>query len=99
LDGMGQLLMFVLIAFAIIGLLVFRRRTLAKMSVRNIVRKKRYTLLVVAGLLISTAMISGSLVVADTLDYIINQNTFDSTGSVDEIVSVPDDAGRFSYFN
>jgi hypothetical protein len=99
LNGLGQLLILVLIALGAIGILVLRRKTLAKMSVRNIVRKRRYTILVVAGLLISTAMISGSLVVADTLDSIVKKNTFDTTGNVDEVVSILDDAGRYSLFN
>jgi len=99
LNGLGQLLILVLVAFAVVGLLAARRKTLAKMSMRNIARKRRYTILVVAGLLISTAMISGSLVVADTLDYIIKKGTFDSTGNVDEVVSILDDAGRHTYFN
>ena len=98
-NGLGQLLILVFIAFAVVGLLMVRRKTLAKMSMRNIVRKRRYTILVVAGLLISTAMISGSLVVADTLDYIIKKGTYDSTGNIDEVVSILDDAGRSTYFN
>jgi putative ABC transport system permease protein len=89
----------VLVSLAVVAVLAIRRKTLAKMSIRNIVRKKRYTILVVSGLLVSTAMISGSLIVADTLDYIIKQGTFDSTGNVDEVVSIPDDAGRYTYFN
>jgi hypothetical protein len=99
LNGLGQLLILVLAAFAVVGVMVVRRKTLARMSMRNIARKRRYTILVVAGLLISTAMISSSLVVADTLDYIIKKGTYDSTGNVDEVVSVLDDAGRNSYFN
>jgi putative ABC transport system permease protein len=99
LNGLGQLLILVLISLAVVGILAARRKTLARMSMRNIVRKKRYTILVVSGLLVSTAMISGSLVVADTLDYIIKQGTFDSTGNVDEVVSILDDAGRYTYFN
>ena len=98
-NGLGQLLILVFIAFAVVGLLMVRRKTLAKMSLRNIARKRRYTILVVAGLLISTAMISGSLVVADTLDYIIKKGTYDSTGHIDEVVSILDDAGRSTYFN
>ena len=98
-NGLGQLLILVLVSLAVVGVLAARRKTLARMSMRNIVRKKRYTILVVSGLLVSTAMISGSLVVADTLDYIIKQGTFDSTGNVDEVVSISDDAGRYTYFN
>jgi putative ABC transport system permease protein len=99
LNGLGLLLTLVLISLLAILVLMARRRTLVKMAARNIVRKKRYTIIVVAGLLISTAMISGSLVVADTLDYIIKKNTLDTTGLVDEVVWIRGNAGASSYFN
>ncbi len=98
-NGLAQLVILVGIALGIIAILVARRKTLAKMAVRNIVRKKRFTVIIVVGLLISTAMISGSLVVADTLDYIIKKDTYDSTGYVDEVVTVKDDVGELTFFN
>jgi putative ABC transport system permease protein len=55
--------------------------------------------IIVSGLLVATAMISGALVVGDTLDYLIKKSVFDSTGNVDIVVSVWDDAGQSLYFN
>ncbi|HEX9908942.1 MAG TPA: FtsX-like permease family protein [Thermoplasmata archaeon] len=98
-DGFTLLLLLVAVSLAIVGLLAVRRRTLAKMAMRNIVRKKRYTVLVVAGLFIATAMISGSLVVGDTLDYVIKSSTFKSTGGTDVVVTVVDSAGTEAFFN
>jgi putative ABC transport system permease protein len=98
-DSMGQLLVIVLVVLASMGLLVTRRRTLAKMAMRNIVRKRKYTVIITAGLLIATAMISGALVMADTLDYIIKQDTYDSTGSVDIVISARDFTGKDTYFD
>ena len=98
-NSMGQLLLIVLVALAIIGLLVVRRRTLAKMALRNIVRKRKYTVIITAGLLIATAMISGALVMGDTLGYVIEQDTYESTGAVDIVVSAKDLAGQDIYFD
>jgi len=98
-SGFTQLLVLVMAALAVVGILVARRKTIAKMAARNIVRKKTYSAIVIAGLLIATAMISGSLVVGDTLDYIIREDVFVSTGAVDEVVSVRDEAGDDVYFD
>lgn len=95
---MTQIVVIVILVLAALGLLVSRRMTLAKMAMRNIVRKRRFTLIITAGLLIATAMISGALVMADTLDYIIKQDTYDSTGNVDIVVSAKDFAGKDVYF-
>jgi putative ABC transport system permease protein len=95
---MTQLLLLVLLVLAALFILVLRRLTLAKMAIRNIVRKRKFTLIIVAGLLIATAMISGALVMADTLDYIIKQDTYDSTGNVDIVVSAKDFTGKDVYF-
>jgi len=98
-DSMVQIILIVLSCLAVLGLLVVRRRTLAKMAMRNIVRKKKYTVIVTAGLLIATAMISGALVMADTLDYVIKQDTYESTGAVDIVVTAQDAAGQSIYFD
>lgn len=98
-SGFTQLLALVLIALVVVTVLVVRRKTIAKMAGRNIVRKKTYSVIVIAGLLVATAMISGSLVVGDTLDYIIRKDVFVSTGTVDEVVTVTDEAGESTYFN
>jgi putative ABC transport system permease protein len=94
-----QLVLLVFISLAVIGLLVARRRTLAKMAVRNIIRKRRFTVIIIAGLLVATAMISGALVVGDTFDYVNKQDTFIRTGAVDIIVSVRNPAGETSFFD
>src|SRR2546427_9235339 len=46
------------------------RPLLARLAARNIGRRKSRVLIVVAGLLVGTAIISSSLVVGDTLSYI-----------------------------
>lgn len=98
-DSTTLLVMFVFISLAVIGLLVARRKTLARMAIRNIVRKRRFTVIIIAGLLVATAMISGALVVGDTLDYVNKQDTFRRTGPVDIVVSVRNPAGETTYFD
>jgi putative ABC transport system permease protein len=98
-NGLQQLALLVLITLAAVGLLAMRRKVFARMALRNIARRKRFAVIIVSGLLVATAMISGALVVGDTLDYLIKKSVFDSTGNVDIVVSVWDDAGQSLYFN
>jgi len=98
-DSMTLILLVALVCLAALGLMVLRRRTLARMAMRNIVRKKKYTVIVVAGLLIATAMISGALVMADTLGFVIRQDIYESTGAVDIVVTAKDAAGQNTYFD
>ncbi len=98
-DSTTQLGFLVFMVLVVVGLLAMRRRMLSKMAVRNIARRKTYSAIVAAGLMIATAMIAASLTVGDTLDYVIKKDTFDSTGNIDIVVSVPDASGVYTYFN
>lgn len=93
---MGALVLAVII---VIGLLALKRAVLARMASRNIVRRKKYSAIVVLGLMIATAMISSALVVGDTLDYVIRKDVYDSLGNIDIIVSLDDDAGLHQFFD
>ncbi|HUU07443.1 MAG TPA: FtsX-like permease family protein [Thermoplasmata archaeon] len=98
-DTLQQLAIVVMAVILAVGAMAFRRPVFARMAIRNISRRKRFVVIVVSGLLIATAMISGSLVVGDTLDYIIKQETFDNTGEVDIVLYATDEAGDMTYFN
>jgi putative ABC transport system permease protein len=97
-DSTVQLISLVLVAFAAVGILAVRRKTLARMATRNIVRKRRFSVIIIAGLLVATAMISGALVVGDTLDYVNKQYTFETTGPVDIVVTASNPASESTYF-
>jgi len=99
LSGFTQLLFLVAVVIGVIALLAVRKPVFFRMAIRNISRRKRYSAIVVAGLMIATAMISGSLVVGDTLDYLIRQDVFESTGEVDIVITAMDTAGDRTYFN
>ncbi|MEW5747876.1 MAG: FtsX-like permease family protein [Candidatus Thermoplasmatota archaeon] len=98
-SALVQLAFLVAMVLAVTGLLAVRRRVFAKMAGRNIRRRKRYSAIVIVGLLIATAMISAALVVGDTMDYIIRGDVYESTGDVDIVVALEDDAGIYQFFN
>jgi len=68
--------------------LVLRQRTLRRLAGRNARRRPIEALLVVIGSLLGTAIITGSLVVGDTIDRSIRAAAYDQLGPVDETVSV-----------
>nr|MDQ3305769.1 ABC transporter permease [Actinomycetota bacterium] len=67
--------------------LAFRRPVLRRLALRNAARRPRETALVVLGSLLGTAIITGSLVVGDTLDASLRQGATTKLGPVDELIS------------
>lgn len=72
-----------LVAVAIIAL---RRPVFRRIAVRNAVRRRGETLLVVLGAMLGTAIITGSLLVGDTLDASIRASAPDQLGPTDLVV-------------
>ncbi|MDH4364668.1 MAG: hypothetical protein OEY70_11375, partial [Acidimicrobiia bacterium] len=68
--------------------LAARKRTLRRLSVRNAARRPVEAVLVVLGSLLGTAIVTGSLVLGDTLDRSIRAAAYDQLGPIDETVSV-----------
>jgi len=86
----------------ILGLIAFqgyRMKILFKMGMRNVSRRKVNTMIVVLGLMIGTTIISGSLVVGDTLENMFTKDIYDSYDETDELVFTFDEAGCFAFFN
>src|SRR5207249_5583075 len=83
----------VILAAIVVGL----RPLLARLAARNIGRRKSRVLILVAGLLVGTAIISSSLVVGDTLSYIFLQDVYVRLGAVDELVSNAFNGQLFSF--
>jgi len=63
-----------------------------RLALRQVNRRRAETALVVAGSVLGTAIIVGSLVVGDTLEHSFKQNADRYLGVVDEVVSSPDPA-------
>lgn len=65
-----------------------RHEVLFRMGVRNAMRRKAQTLIVVAGLMVGTAIISGSLASGDSLSFGIRKAAYDALGPADVLLQV-----------
>ena len=82
--GLGGAGLLVTVVLALRGPLARR------LALRQVNRRRAEAALVVAGSVLGTAIIVGSLVVGDTLDHSFKQDAYRSLGVVDEVVSSPD---------
>ncbi len=67
--------------------LAARRPVLRRLALRNAARRPRETALVILGSLLGTAIITGSMVVGDTLDASLRQGAQTKLGPIDELIS------------
>ena len=84
--GLGGAGLLVTVVLALRGPLTRR------LALRQVNRRRAEAALVVAGSVLGTAIIVGSLVVGDTLDHSFKQDAYRTLGVVDEVVSSPDPA-------
>ncbi len=82
---------------AIVAVLIAMRPLLAHLAARNLARRKSRVLIVIAGLLVGTAIISSSLVVGDTLSYIFLEDVYVRLHAIDEVVSNEFNGQLFSF--
>jgi putative ABC transport system permease protein len=75
-----------------------RDRITVRMSFRNFTRRKSSMAIVIAGLMIGTAMISGSLVTGDTLSNLFTRGAYNGYGYADEVVYAQTTTG-YQFFN
>ena len=87
---MDQIMLVLLAVFlpslAIIGIMALRNRVMLKMALRNIPRRKAQTVLIVAGIMISTLIMAASFGTGDTLTFSIRKAVIDGLGTIDEFV-------------
>src|SRR2546428_7440056 len=69
-----------------------------RMSLRTFTRRKTSMALVIAGLMIGTAMISGSLVTGDTLTNLFTRGAYNGYGYADEVVYTQSGGGGDQFF-
>ncbi|CAN5661227.1 FtsX-like permease family protein [soil metagenome] len=74
--------------------LAARRPVLRRLALRNAARRPRETALVILGSLLGTAIITGSLVVGDTLDASFSRGAITRLGPIDELITASDTAER-----
>ena len=77
---------------AVAAIAIFRP-VVFKMAARNPPRRKAQSILIVAGLMLATLIISAALTTGDTLDYSIKRIMYDSLGRTDVTVGFVGDAG------
>ncbi|SVA29079.1 uncharacterized protein METZ01_LOCUS81933 [marine metagenome] len=77
------------VIFSIIAIGAARRFILVKMGTRNIPRRKGQSILIVIGLMLSSAIIATSLGIGDTVRYSIRSVALDFLGPTDEIIKGP----------
>ena len=78
------------VCLALIAWQAIRKPMLRRLAVRDVVRRRGETSLVIAGSLLGTALITGSLIVGDTLDSSIRGAVSNQLGPVDEVLTVSD---------
>src|SRR5260370_12995210 len=76
-----------------------RDRKPAGMSLRTFTRRKTSMALVIVGLMIGTAMISGSLVTADTLTNLFTRGAYNGYGYADEVVYTQSAGSGYQFVN
>src|SRR5438094_10516039 len=87
----------IVIGVVLVAVVIGFRPLLARLAARNIGRRKSRVLIVVAGLLVGTAIISSSLVVGDTLSYIFLEDVYARLDAIDEVVSNNFNGQLFSF--
>jgi putative ABC transport system permease protein len=87
----------ILIGVILAAVVVAFRPLLARLAAKNIRRRTSRVVIVVAGLLVGTAIISSSLVVGDTLSYIFLEDVYVRLGAIDELVSNEFNGQFFSF--
>jgi len=91
-------LLLLLVVAAVTLVLIARHRLAFRLAMRNVRRGRTRTVLLVAGLLVATTIISGSLVVGDTVDQLIVHYSYIGAGYVDESISAPSASGGNAFF-
>lgn len=84
------LLALLAVCLAAVAAVALRNRILFEIGLRNIPRRRAQSVLIVLGLMLSTAIVSAALSTGDTVDYSITNETYERLGHVDELVQVRD---------
>ncbi len=67
--------------------IALRRPVLRRLAFRQVSRRRREAALVVLGSLLGTAIVVGSLIVGDTLNFSVKQDAYRHLGPIDEMVT------------
>ncbi len=94
----GLLLLLLIVVAVATLVLAVRHRLAFRIAMRNVQRGRGRTVLLIAGLLVGTTIVSGSLVVGDTVQQLAFHYTYIGAGYVDESISGESPSGGALYF-
>ncbi len=98
LSTVGLLLLLLAVVGLATALLGLRHRLSFRIAMRNVRRGRARTVLLIAGLLVGTTIVAGSLIVGDTVQQLSFHYTYIGAGYVDESVTGTSPTGGLSYF-
>ncbi|MBM4411560.1 MAG: FtsX-like permease family protein [Chloroflexi bacterium] len=75
------------IAFAVLGWIAWKNPLLVRMGLRNAVRRKAQTTLIVIGLMLSTLIISAAFATGDTVGYSITNAVYSEFAQADLVIA------------
>jgi putative ABC transport system permease protein len=75
------------VALGAIAVLALRNRVLFKLGVRNVGRRRGRSALIVAGLMLGTAIIAAAMTTGDTMNHTIRATALDALGETDETIA------------
>ena len=76
----GLLILILFVVFVLTIFLAWRHRLAFRIAMRNVRRGKARTILLVAGLLVGTTIITGSLIVGDTVSTLVTHYSYLGAG-------------------
>ena len=71
---------------------------LTKLAYREVTRRRGQVILIVIGLMISTAVITGSLIVGDSMEQLVYISTYENLGEIDQVLQASD-FYEYDYFS
>jgi putative ABC transport system permease protein len=98
LGGTGGLLVLVGLVLLVTIFLAVRHRLAFRIAIRNVRRGRSRTVLLIAGLLVGTIIVTGSLVVGDTVGQLIYHYDYIGAGYVDESITLVSPTGGSAYY-
>lgn len=81
------LLALLAVAFGAVAALALRNPVLVRIGLRNVVRRRGRTALIVVGLMLGTAIIAAALATGDTMSHTIRSEAVKAMGETDELVA------------
>ncbi len=87
----GAIFLLAAVALVLLYLIVMglSNRTIAKLGVRNIPRRRSQSALIILGLTLSTIIIVSALSIGDTLSYSVRRHAINAYGDIDQVISPP----------